>query len=453
VYQEKIQKQYRLRTDKAESNLIHDTELELDVLATIAFVPDQQYKITILTEDDFYSLNSKEIYRAFLDMFVAGKPIDLPAIDKNLKSNKVGLSLFNRQATVIPSQLDHRIERLKDISGKRRVQEIAYEMTAMVASGKGLKEVRDFYSGELLKVGQEIYKDKTTEDLDGMLEEYLTEKKDPAIRTGFPKLDQTTGGFMNGTLNIIASAQGLGKTTLIVNMFPYICGKQGKSILIVSLEMTFMSMHAKMVSNLSGVSFSKLMYGNLNSDTDNWQAINEARAKISEYRIDRLGEREITTADIRSKIKSCNPDIVFVDYMQLLKPISKGSSMYETITNISRELKILASESGIPFVVIASINRDYSDRGDNRPKISDIRGSGNIEYDADLVLLLHRESMYRDYDYNRDSDFRDEYEFEHGAEITIAKNRFGESNLRIDMYFDGEKSFIGERTSEAKKFV
>ena len=175
---------------------------------------------------------------------------------------------------------------------------------------------------------------------------------------------------------------------------------------------------------------------------DEWKAINDARAKVSKFKISWLGQEEVKTSDIKSALKEENDiDVVMIDYMQLLKPASQGRTPYEITTNISKELKILSGEFNIPFIVIASINRDYSDRTDYTPHISDIRNSGSVEYDADLVLLLHRESAFRDYNENKDVS---EFEFKHKAELIIAKNRFGESNLRIPIFFDGAKSLMRE---------
>ena len=433
-------KQYKvLKTDKLTDMAIHNTDLELDILATIAFTPNLQFKITSLHDEDFYHINTKDLYKSFIDMYNRDSVIDISLLDKH--SNSFILNILNRNNTTISTHLNARIKKLKDISGKRRIQSIAHQMTVMVSSGKDLKDIRDC-GAEVIKIGEDILKDVTNEDVDEKLEEYMTREKDPAVKTGFPKLDRVTGGFMGGTLNIMASAQGIGKTTFIINMLSHICGKLDKKVLFVPLEMSFMSLHAKIISCLSGVSFSQMMYGSKKLSTDEWSAVNNARAKASNYKIHRLGEKEISTNDIRSKIKSLGDvDIVIVDYMQLVKPVAKSNSMYETITNISRELKIASSDANIPFVVIASINRDYSDRSDNRPKISDIRGSGNIEYDADMVLLLHRESAFRDFNQSKDDD---EYSFKHSADVVVAKNRFGESNLKIDLFFDGERSLITE---------
>ena len=158
-----------------------------------------------------------------------------------------------------------------------------------------------------------------------------------------------------------------------------------------------------------------------------------------------LGEKEINTADIKAEIKELrNIDVIFIDYLQLLKPTFPGKSLYESTSNISRELKVLAMEFNIPFVVINSINRDYSNRNDYKPHISDLRNSGQLEYDADLVLMLHRPSMFREADTSKGEDKKT---FENKAELIIAKNRFGESNLEIDFYFDGAKSSFKEQSS------
>ena len=429
-----------LRTDRVETAAIHDTELELDILAIIAFDSKAQYRITQLGEDDFYSLDTKKIYNAFFKIFSESSVIDLSIID----DKKIAILISNRQNVVIPAKLKAKIRKLKEISGKRKIQSIAYELTAMVSSGKALGEIRE-YGSKIIQVSEDTLKDITTEIVDDKLEEYMTRHRDPSIKTGFPKLDKTTGGFLVGTLNIVAAAQGVGKTTFVINLLNYVCGKLNKKVLFVSMEMNFMSLHAKAVSNLSGVPYSRMMFDMKQIETEEWKKINDARAEIFRHFVYRLGEREISTNDIRAKINALQDvELVIIDYMQLVKPMNKGVNMYEIITNISRELRILASETNIPFVVIAAINRDYADRGDSRPHIADIRGSGNIEFDADMVLLLHRASAFRSYDKNKDRDCKDEYEFTHKADITIAKNRFGESNLRIELFFDGEKSLIRE---------
>jgi replicative DNA helicase len=433
-----------LTTDRMTELAIFDIDLELDVLSTLAFVPDLQYRITQLTEDDFYNADNKKLYNTFLDMFKANNLID-PALigDRHLM-----LKITNRNSTSISANFSARIGKLKEISGRRKIQRIAYKLTAMASSGKSLSELRQ-YGSRLTQIGEDTAEEMTTKIIDERLEEYLSRQNPGSVKSGYGKLDRTTGGFMEGSLNIIASAQGIGKTTFVLNMLPSICEKQGKKVLFVSLEMTFMALHAKLVSLLSGVPFSKMMYDMQTLTTDEWISINNARARAYGYHIYRMGETQVSTIDIRAKLKALKDvDIVILDYLQLVRPTIKSTSMYEIITNISRELKMIAAEANIPFIVIASINRDYSDRGDYRPHISDIRGSGNIEYDADMVLLLHRDSAFREYNPSKDAD---EYAFNHSADITVAKNRFGEANLRIDLFFDGAKSIMRESHEESTR--
>jgi len=421
-----------LKTDRINTIPIFDGELELDILANIAFNPKLQHKILYLTEDDFYSLVAINIYSIFYALYKKENVIDISAVRKQISF----YHLVNRQYSVIPSQFDLQLKKLKELTYKRILQDIAYRITIMVEEGKGVDEIRNFYDSSMRKVV--IKKDEL--DVDEEFENYITQKSLPVIKTGFPKLDRFTGGFMRGTYSIIASAQGVGKSTLLLNFLSYICGKQNKKVLYITLDMNFLGLYTKLISCISGISFSKMMFDMESLNISEWKEINNTRAKIEQFKLLKLGEEEIKTSDIRAKIKEEKDiDIVMIDYLQLLKPADKGKTMYETISNISNELKILSSEANIPFIVIASINRDYADRRKKIPDISDIRGSGEIEYDADLVLLLYRESAFR-----KAKDTENEKEFEHKGELIIAKNRYGESNLKIPIYFDGSISLIRE---------
>ena len=158
------QKQYNvLKTDKLTDMAIHNTDLELDVLATIAFTPKLQYKITALKEDDFYHINTKDIFKEFTKMFDQDGIIDISLLDKN--SNSFILNLINRNNTTISAHLNARIKKLKDISAKRRIQNIAYRMSGMVSDNKDLKDIRDC-GAEVIKIGEDIIKDVTNEAVD-----------------------------------------------------------------------------------------------------------------------------------------------------------------------------------------------------------------------------------------------------------------------------------------------
>lgn len=433
VSRQSNQEKYKLKTDSLTEQPIFDRELEITTLSCIAYGDNE--KILLLDEDDFYSIDTKALFIALRDYYKVNSIINLPSIYSTVK----GIKLLSSEY-VITAGDDYNIKSLKEIGNTRKLQDLAYQTIVKTAEGRSVVEIKNWWQKEIESINNiNDVKDLTNNTVDEQFAKFISDPMPPSIRSGFAKFDSVTGGFMKGTMSIIAAAQGIGKTTLAVSLLNNVCSK-GKRVLFVALEMNFMNLHGKMIENLSGVPTFDMMFRKDNLSDEDWTKITDARATISEYKIYRLGERNITTEDIRAKLKTNEVDMVIIDYMQLIKSLT-GGSIYEIATNISRELKVLSTEFNIPFIVIASINRDYSDRGDYTPRISDIRHSGQIEYDADMVILLHRNSAYREYDQSKD---RDEFLYKHTTEMIIAKNRFGESNLKIEFYFDGEKSIFEE---------
>jgi len=433
-----------LTTSRMTATAIKDRELELDVLSTLVIDTASAYKINHLVDDDFYFEDTREIYLILKELVSSTGLADPTLLPNRLKDKKCYLSLFNRYT--LSTQLDYHINRLRELSNLRKIQSIAYEATVQASEGREFKEIKAWQISELEKLR---VKDKGTSqvsELEGKYDDYLSKRDQPRVETGFRKLDYITNGFLNGSLNVIASAQGIGKTTIALNMVRHICERQNKKVLYISLEMSYLSLYGKFISLLSGLSFSEIMSGRARTsggwkELEDWQwkEINNSRAKVYEWPVTFMGEEETGTADIGSKLKEIGDiDIVFVDYLQLLKP-SKSGSIYETTSATSRELKMLAMKFDIPFVVINSINREYSQRTDFKPHISDLRNSGQLEFDADLVLLLHRPSVFRE-----PKNGENKEEFEHLANLIIAKNRLGEANIELDYHFDGERGRFKE---------
>ena len=438
------QEKYKLSIEGVTTQPVYDRELELDTLACIVFNDKNYSKVTLLNKDDFYSVDTQKMFAAIRDNYEMDKVINVSSLDSNIKQSECYLSVHNSRNYVITAQVDFNIKKLREISGARKIQDLCYKTTVKIEEKQPPEMVKAWFITEAEKITtgygiQEI----TIELLDDMFEKFVTSVLEQTTKSGFPKFDRTTGGFPNGSMTIIASAPSIGKTTFAINILNHVCGKLGKAILFVSLEMSFVHLYIKMISSLAGVSFHKATCRKNELTEGEWVAINNARAKISSYRLAMIGEKEIGLTDIREALKKTKADMVIIDYLQLLKPPVSGS-LYETTTNLSRSLKVLANEFNIPFLVISSINRDYSDRNDMTPRISDIRHSGQIEYDADLILLLHRDSAFREFDSSKD---KDEFIFNHSAELTIAKSRLGESNVSIDFYFDGERALFREMES------
>lgn len=435
-----------LETDKLTSLEPNDIELEKSILYCLLYNKDLQHKIFKIEADDFYDRSNKEIFLEFRKIIEKGKEVIPEVVSSELKHNRRYLEIVTH--TAMASNFPDYFKKFKEVSDTRKIQKIAYGVAIKVKENRNPKEIRSWAVGELEKVRSysDIDFKKQTEEIDLVFENMLNNSNLVSIKTGYPRLDKITKGFLRGSLNIIASAQGIGKSSWILNVINHICYKQKKRVLFVSIELDYDILHGKMISLISGVSFQKLMFESKTMSKEEWQKVNNARAQVSEYNLYRIGEDKITPVDIEDTLKEIkNIDIVFIDYLQLMKPNAEGKTIRERITNLSGELKMLARKTGIPIVAISSINREYSRRDSKEPRISDLRESGNLEFDAGTVLLLHRACKYRDANYAKGEDPE---EFEKEAELIVAKNRFGEDSLKIDFYFDGARGFFGETYKE-----
>ena len=423
---------YRMETDKLKNLKIHDTDLEIDTLACIVWNAENYSKILLLEEEDFYNLKNKNMFLALKEIYERDGLINLSIVSSALKHDTAFIELINRGDKTISSHINHNIKRLKELRASRDIQTLSYEATVKISQGDDPAEVKEWLAREIDMINQSSDKKEITNDeLEKRFDDMIDDSNEKPITSGFIKLDEKTGGFDKGTLTIIAAAQGVGKTTMALNLLDHFCRMLKIPVLYASLEMTFDTLYLMSVSRLSGVPYFKIKHKKKDISDSDWSRIMDARAKVSEFNVIRMGEEEISTNDIRYKIKERKPAIVIIDYLQRIKSKQRFNSEYEKLTNISGELQALAKEFNIPVIVIASINRKYSERPDNTPRISDIRGSGSIEFDADTVLLLHRDSAFGTCMNGNVNKFK------YGGNLYIAKNRFGESNKAIDIYFDG----------------
>ncbi len=431
-----------LVTDRLVDLPVSNLHLELSVLHILLFYKHRQKDIIKLELDDFYNYGTQLIYKEFKRIVDDGKVIDPATIHMGI----LGLPTYKDVvgANGFDSDLDRYIAELKKIAQQRKIQRLSYDATVKVKEGKDPLEIRSWQISELEKIKAESFESikeqnyKVNDELMAELERY----EFFGIDCGYTKLDFAIRGFTNGTLTIVGGTPGVGKTTWLLNIVNHVC-KKGEKVLYVSLEMSYSLLQMKLISIMTGIPTSVMMSTRKNIDENSWKEITRALNKLATYKLYRLGKSETTVIDIENTINTLGGfDIIFVDYLQLLSSSGQSRSRYEAISDISRSLKKLSTKHNIPIIVVASINRAYKDNPDKKPSISDLRDSGNIEYDADTILFLHRASAFRDYD-----DAEDEMtssEFEHHAELIIAKNRYGMANKSIDFYFDGEKSIFRE---------
>lgn len=299
------------------------------------------------------------------------------------------------------------------------------------------KNLEEFKKLEELKKKYQLIDSKTVSylndfnDLYDISVDYENRKKQEPIRTGFDSIDSKIGNMMGGDLMILAAATGMGKTCVMLNMAVSMA-KQGKKVLIFSLEMNKEQLINRIVSAEQGLSSSKIRNMELSKSDEKkyWDYLySEEFLKLN---IKICTEYNITTSRIRNIVLGSDADIVFIDYLGLINGSNKQSS-YERVSEISRDLKLLAMESGKPFIVLHQLNRANAERKDKSPILSDLRDSGKIEQDADIITFVFRPAYY---DGTADKGF---------IQLIIAKNRHGESGSRCNLRFIPTTQKILER--------
>ena len=425
-----------------------DVEAEKSLLGAMMLSDEAMAEIlTIIRPDDFYENRHQTIFAAMAELYDQHKPIDLLTLTAKLKSQK----------------------KLKEIGGAPYLTELSNFVPA-AAHAKAYAEIVEKASTrrKLIKAGNNIAdkayaEDANVDDLVGEAERELFEVSDKIVRsdyvamdqlladaleriaelqknkgalrglkTGFADLDKKTAGLQKGDLVIIGARPAMGKTTFAQNLAYNIANINKKGVLFFSMEMAANEIVDRMISDIADVDNWRMRTGNLSDEE--FSRIGDALGEIDELPIYIDDTSAMTIAELRNKARRAMHDhgigVVIVDYLQLMA----GSDRYagnrvQEVTEISRGLKILARELEIPVVALAQLSRNVTGRDDPRPVLSDLRESGSIEQDADLVMFLHRIDYYK----------KPEEEDTNITELLIRKHRHGAIGV-IELYFDGEKS-------------
>lgn len=438
--------------EKVHSNSIkvppHDEVAEKSLLGAILLQDSVLPEIlNILAPKDFYEKRHQIIFDTMAHLYDDHKPIDLLTLTSALKARKA----------------------LKDIGGGEYLAELSNFVPA-ASHAKAYAEIieKTAIRRRLINAGSLITEkafedDVNTDDLIGSAEAKLFEVSDKIVRsdyvsmdslladafdrienlhknkgalrglkTGFRDLDKKTAGFQKGDLVIIGARPAMGKTTFAQNLAYNIASINKKAVLFFSMEMASNEIVDRIVSDVSGVNNWNIRTGNLTDEE--FQKIGDALAEMDEIPIYIDDTSSMTIAELRNKARRAMHDhdigIVIVDYLQLIQ----GSERYrgqrtQEVSEVSRGLKILARELDIPVIALAQLSRNVTGRENPRPILSDLRESGSIEQDADLVMFLHRPDYYRQND--------DNYEETNITELLIAKHRHGAVG-KIELYFHPE---------------
>ena len=422
----------------AEKSLLGAIMLDENVLPEV---------ITIIKSGDFYDENHQLIFEAMSNLYDSHKPIDLLTLTNELKSLKKlkqigGAPYLTELSNFVPaaSHAKAYAEIVKKTSTQRKLIKAGSEIiTKAYEDGAEVDELVGKAEQELFEVSDNIVKSEyhpMSELLTDAFERIETLQKNKGalrgLRTGFRDIDKKTAGFQKGDLVIIGARPAMGKTTFAQNLAYNIASINSKGVLFFSMEMAANEIIERMISDVSGVNNWNIRTGNVSDEE--FAKIGDAMAEMNEIPIYIDDTSSMTIMELRNKARRAAHDhdigIIIIDYLQLLDGSDryKGQRVQE-VTEISRGLKILARELNVPVVALAQLSRNVTGRENPRPILSDLRESGSIEQDADLVMFLHRPDYYKQND--------DNYEETHITEVIIAKHRHGETG-KIELYFHPE---------------
>ena len=426
----------------------HSVEAEQSVLGSILL--DKEAMISVsetLVPEDFYKEAHKVIYESMLKLYNSQSEIDLITLTDELRDQGYlddigGIAYITSLSTVVPttSNIKYYVNIVKEKSISRQLISAANDIINLGYDGSAKVEyVLENAEKKIFDISQE----RATNDFQpinqvisealSMLEKLYEEKNDvTGLTTGFRDLNKKINGLQRSDLLLIAARPAMGKTAFALNLVQNAALKGDASVAVFSLEMSKEQLVQRMIASQSTVELKKIKTGTL-ADND-WPRITDGMAILSGAKIHIDDTPGIKISELRSKCRKLKIekglDLVLIDYLQLMEGEGQNESRQQEIAKISRSLKILAKELDCPVVALSQLSRAPEQRADHRPMLSDLRESGSIEQDADIVMFL-----YRDEYYNPDTERKNI------GEVIVAKNRHGETGTVELVWFGGIQKF------------
>ncbi|MDD6483214.1 MAG: replicative DNA helicase [Clostridiales bacterium] len=419
--------------DIAGRELPYSQEAEQAVIGSIlsnsASAPDA---IEILKPEDFYFADNKMIFSTVIDLFNDNVAIDFVTVGNRLnKDNRLdavgGVEYLRSCATSVPTtkHINYYSKIIREkailrelIKGAAKISDMAYEgaqepQEILEQSEQVIFDISSKREGkDIAKISDVLFT-----SYQKLIEDSMSGGGITGLDTGFVEINRRTGGFHGGELILIAGRPGMGKSSLAVNIAEHVSISNGKTVAIFNLEMPKEQIVSRILCSQAMVDSSKIRTGEM--ENEDWMKIGDIihRVELAPMYIDDTAT--ITVSQIRAKCKrlkqTSNLELVVIDYLQLMQSGGRSDNRQQEVADISRSLKILAKELDIPVIALSQLSRASESRSDKRPVISDLRESGAIEQDADMVMLLYRDDYY-----NKDTADANI------AECNIAKNRSGE---------------------------
>lgn len=425
-----------------------NVEAEKALLGAIILKPDVMHDISVTVfPESFFADKHRLIFDAIINIFSKGDPIDLISIVTKLKEMGAlervgGAAYITELIETVPAagNASYYAEQVQNKSTLRNLIHAADDIAEIGFSDpESVDEALDQAEKKIFQATQAPSSQKFRPIGSALKEawerfEHLSANPElkRGVPSGFTSLDNLLSGFQKSDLVILAARPSMGKTTFALDIARNAALQHGASVGIFSLEMSDQQLVDRMLAAEAGVDSWKLRTGRLSNDHE-YEALQSAMTKLHKAPIHIIDEAAMNIVKMRSAARRLKNeyglDMLIVDYLQLMSPtMSKGSdSMVQQITEISRSLKILAKEMEIPVIALSQLSRAVEQRG-GKPRLSDLRDSGSIEQDADVVMFIHREDKM-----NKDK----EPERPNIAEILVEKHRNGAVGS-AELYFDGK---------------
>jgi len=430
----------------------HSLEAEQSVLGGLLLDNDSADKVgDVLADADFYSEAHRLIYQHVLRLIADGKPADVVTVSESLASTQKldyigGLAYLGALVGNVPTaaNIRHYAQIVRDRSILRQLAATAGDIAdaAYNPLGRSAKEVLDQAEAKVLHIAeqgergaQQVVTIGTL--LAGVVDriETLYNRDDPSdvtgVPTGFSDLDRLTSGLQPGDLVVVAGRPSMGKTSLALNIGEHVALAAGLPVVVFSMEMGASQLALRLIGSVGRLDQHKLRTGRLAAD--DWEKLTAALGRLNEAPILIDETPALNAIEVRSRARRLmrtygKLGLVIVDYLQLMQATASGENRATEISEISRSMKSLAKELKVPVMALSQLNRSLEQRPNKRPVMSDLRESGAIEQDADVILFIYRDEVYNP-----------ETQDKGVAEIIIGKQRNGPiGTVRL--------TFLGEYT-------
>ena len=431
----------------------HDTEAEQAVIGSM--LTDKEAiiaAIEVLKEEDFYREDNRIIYHAILNLYNRAEPVDIITVKAELSSLGQleaigGIEVLATLPDKVPttSNVEKYIKIVEEkailrnlLKTANEIIQLGYDETQDVDMIMDQAEKKIFNTIQSRnQKGYSSMKDILVDTFTELEQLYNQKQHITGVPTGFADLDYKTAGLHNSDLILVAARPAMGKSAFALNIASYAATRAKIPVMIFSLEMSKEQMANRILCSEAMVDSNKVRTGKI--DDEEWTKLAEASGELSEAQIFIDDTPGISIMEIRAKCRKLklekNIGLVVIDYLQLVQGSGKrGSSREQEIAEISRSLKILAKEISVPVIALSQLSRAPEQRPDHRPMLSDLRESGSIEQDADIVMFLYRDDYY-----NEDSEKKNI------AEVILAKHRSGSTGTV-------ELLWLGNYTKFANKY-